>query len=204
MIEILIITTAVLTLLIVALVVYIFYQSKNNKTPDFGILQKEITIKDDYIAELKKDKQLLVDNSKNADDFKDISEKSFKEYNSLVTEYRNFHEKLVGNFKYQGEYNEKKLQRLLEKYGLVKNQDFTVREGQTNINQETGEQRRVNPDFVINLPENKSIVIDCKVSLTNFASFAKEKDKKLRNDHLKKHIASVKDHIKSLSKKKLQ
>ena len=84
MIEILIITTAVLTLLIVALVAYIFYQNKNNKTPDFGILQKEITIKDDYIAELKKDKQLLVDNSKNADDFKDISEKSFKEYNSLV------------------------------------------------------------------------------------------------------------------------
>ena len=84
---------------------------------------------------------------------------------------------------------------------MVKNQDFTVREGQTNINQETGEQRRVNPDFVINLPENKSIVIDCKVSLTNFASFAGEKDKKLRNDHLKKHISSVKDHIKSLSKK---
>ena len=96
MIEILIITTAVLTLLIVALMVYIFYQNKKNKTPEFATLQKEITIKDDYISELKKDKQLLVDNSKNADDFKEISEKSFQEYNSLVTEYRNFHEKLVG------------------------------------------------------------------------------------------------------------
>ena len=79
MIEILIITTAVLTLLIVVLIVYIFYQNKNNKTPEFTTLQKEITIKDDYIAELKKDKQLLVDNSKNADDFKEISENSFKE-----------------------------------------------------------------------------------------------------------------------------
>jgi DNA recombination protein RmuC len=142
-----------------------------------------------------------VENSKNADNFKEISEKSFKEYNSLVTEYRNFHEKLVGNFKYQGAYNEKKLQKLLEKHGLVQDQDFTVRESQTNIDPETGEQRRINPDFVINLPEDNSIVIDCKVSLTNFASFANEKDKKQRNDHLKKHIASVKDHIKSLSKK---
>ena len=80
MIEILIITVAILTLLIVALITFIFYQNKNNKTPEFATLQKEITIKDDYITELKKDKQLLIDNSKNADDFKAISEKSFNEY----------------------------------------------------------------------------------------------------------------------------
>ena len=71
MIEILIITVAILTLLIVALITFIFYQNKNNKTPEFVTLRKEITIKDDYITELKKDKQLLIDNSKNADDFKD-------------------------------------------------------------------------------------------------------------------------------------
>lgn len=201
MIEILIITTATLTLTIVALLIYLFRQNKKNKTPEFVTLQKELTIKDDYIAELKKDKQLLVDNSKNADDFKEISEKSFSEYNSLVTEYRNFHEKLIGNFKYQGAYNEKKLQKLLEKSGLVKNQDFTVREAKTNIDPETGQQRRVNPDFVINLPEDHSIVIDGKVSLTNFESFANAKDKRQRNDFLKKHINSVKDHIKDLSKK---
>ena len=46
MIEILIITTAVLTLLIVALLAYIFYQNKNNKTPEFTTLEKEITIRD--------------------------------------------------------------------------------------------------------------------------------------------------------------
>ena len=68
MIEILIITVAILTLLIVALITFIFYQNKNNKTPEFTTLQKEITIKDDYITELKKDKQLLIDNSKIAID----------------------------------------------------------------------------------------------------------------------------------------
>ena len=76
-------TVAILTLLIVALITFIFYQNKNNKTPEFTTLQKEITIKDDYITELKKDKQLLIDNSKNANDFKDISEKSFNEYKTF-------------------------------------------------------------------------------------------------------------------------
>ena len=206
MFETLVFTIAGLALLVAVLIAFIFYQGKKNKTfdknnPEFIGLQKEVTLKDDYIAELKKDKQLLVDNSKNADDFKEISEKSFKEYNSLVSEYRNFHEKLIGNFKYQGAYNEKKLERLLEKSGLVKKQDFTIREGQKNLDPETGQERRVNPDFVINLPEDHSIVIDCKVSLTNFESFANAKDKKQRNDYLKKHIDSVKNHIKSLSKK---
>ena len=44
MIEILIITVAILTLLIVALITFIFYQNKNNKTPEFATLQKKITI----------------------------------------------------------------------------------------------------------------------------------------------------------------
>lgn len=174
---------------------YIRLDSEINKLKD------NLIIKNDYIEELKKDKNLLVENSKNADSFKEISEKSFQEYNSLVQEYRNFHEKLVGNVKYQGAYNEKKLQRLLEKHGLVKDQDFAVREGQINKDHVTGQSRRVNPDFIINLPEGNSIVIDCKVSLKNFEDFANEKDPKLRDDHLKKHVTSIKDHIKSLAKK---
>ena len=87
MMEILIFITAASTLMALALLIYIFLQNKKNKTFDkndseFVILQKEITIKDDYIAELKKDKKLLADNSKNADVFKEISEKSFNEYNT--------------------------------------------------------------------------------------------------------------------------
>jgi len=84
---------------------------------------------------------------------------------------------------------------------LVKDQDFTVREGQISKDITTGETRRVNPDFIITLPEGDTIVIDCKVSLKNFESFANEKDPKLRENYIKKHVTSVKDHIKSLSKK---
>ena len=51
--------------------------------------------------------------------------------------------------------------------------------------------KRVNPDFIITLPEGDTIVIDCKVSLKNFESFANEKDPKLRDHHIKKHVTSV-------------
>ena len=211
--SILIISIVILATIIGGLVLFIYNLIRKPKTFDktdpefvkleteFLVLKDKLTNKDDYITQLKSDKQILVDNAKNADSFKEISEKSFQEYNSLVQEYRNFHEKLIGNFKYQGAYNEKKLQRLLEKNGLVKDQDFTVREGQISKDITTGETRRVNPDFIITLPEGDTIVIDCKVSLKNFESFANEKDPKLREHHIKKHVTSVKDHIKSLSKK---
>ena len=211
--SILIISIVILATIIGGLVLFIYNLIRKPKTFDktdpefvkleteFLVLKDKLTTKDDYITQLKSDKQILVDNTKNADSFKEISEKSFQEYNSLVQEYRNFHEKLIGNFKYQGAYNEKKLQRLLEKNGLVKDQDFTVREGQISKDITTGETRRVNPDFIITLPEGDTIVIDCKVSLKNFESFANEKDPKLRENYIKKHVTSVKDHIKSLSKK---
>ena len=206
-------TVIILVLILGGLIFYILKNKKNQEGIDLNSpeiikldsqinnLENTITVKDDYIEQLKKDKEILVQNSKNADSYKEVSDKSFQEYTSLVQEYRNFHEKLVGNVKYQGEYNEKKLQRLLEKNGLVKDQDFTVREGQINKDPVTGLSKRVNPDFIITLPEENSIVIDCKVSLKNFEDFANEKDPKLRSAHINKHLASVRDHIKSLAKK---
>ena len=165
-------TVIILALILGGLIFYILKNLKNKAPLDLNSpeiikldsqisnLENTMTVKDDYIEQLKKDKEILVQNSKNADSYKEVSDKSFQEYTSLVQEYRNFHEKLVGNVKYQGEYNEKKLQRLLEKNGLVKDQDFTVREGQINKDVVTGLSKRVNPDFIITLPEENSIVID--------------------------------------------
>ena len=136
---ILLITIILMTLIIGVLIFYIHKLLNkpkiiNENDPEYikldseiNLLKENMIVKDDYIAQLKKDKETIAQNSKNAESFKNISEKSFEEYSTLVQEYRNFHEKLVGNVKYQGAYNEKKLQRLLEKNGLVKDQDFTVR-----------------------------------------------------------------------------
>ena len=206
---------------ILGLISYLIYLNKKskvddedfdiNENPEFLRLQgqheanlKEIELKEKFIEELKNDKQALRDSVKSVDEFEKISTESFKNYSTLVTEYRDFHEKLVGNFKYQGQYNEKKIQRLFEKHGLVEGDDFTTREAKSNIDPATGLQRKVVPDFVINLPgdnASSSIVVDCKVSLINFQKFANEKDKKEREIFLKKHVDSVKDHVEKLSTK---
>ena len=207
MTEILIITVVILSLTLLGLVGYIIHLSKKTKNfdinnePEFAKLQERNTRSEEYISELKKDKEQLIENKKNVDTFKETANRSFSEYSSLVKEYKNFHEKLVGNFKYQGEYTEKKLERLLEKHTLLKGTDFTVREGKTNFDSTIGEQRKVVPDYVITLPEEQAIVIDGKCSLTNFQKFANEKDTSQREVYLKKHIKSVREHIETLSGK---
>ena len=175
-------------------------RNRINSTLVKGESLTETDIKDMHKLR-KKDKEQLIENKKNVDTFKETANRSFSEYSSLVKEYKNFHEKLVGNFKYQGEYTEKKLERLLEKHTLLKGTDFTVREGKTNFDSATGEQRKVIPDYVITLPEEQAIVIDGKCSLTNFQKFANEKDTTQREIYLKKYIKSVRDHIEALSGK---
>ena len=215
MIEILSISIAILAVVLVGLVIYIFKLNKEKQfvdkdnDPDFIKLQKdyegldkEINLKEQYISDLKKDKQELIQSRTDVDSFKEISNKSFQEYQAVVSEYKNFHEKLTGDAKYQGRFNELKLRRILEKHGLKEQEgDFEERKGKKNIDPVTGHERKVVPDFILNLPDNQKIIIDCKVSLKNFEEFANAKDKETRGKFLKKHIESVKTHIDELSSK---
>ena len=215
MIEILSISIAILAVVLVGLVIYIFKLNKEKQfvdkdnDPDFIKLQKdyegldkEINLKEEYISELKKDKQELIQSRTDVDSFKEISNKSFQEYQAVVSEYKNFHEKLTGDAKYQGRFNELKLRRILEKHGLKEQEgDFEERKGKKNIDPVTGYERKVVPDFILNLPDNQKIIIDCKVSLKNFEEFANAKDNETREKFLKKHIESVKTHIDELSSK---
>ena len=215
MIEILSISVAILAVALVGLVIYIFKLNKEKQfldkdndpdyiklQKDYEGLEKEKNLKDQYISDLKNDKQELIKNRTDVDSFKEISNKSFQEYQAVVSEYKNFHEKLTGDAKYQGRFNELKLRRILEKHGFKQEDgDFDERKGQKNIDPVTGKERRVMPDFILNLPENEKIIIDCKVSLKAFEEFANSKDKQSRENFLKKHIESVKTHIDELSNK---
>ena len=215
MIEILSISVAILAVALVSLVIYIFKLNKEKQfvdkdndpnfiklQKDYEGLDKEINLKEQYISDLKKDKQELIQSRTDVDSFKEISNKSFQEYQAVVSEYKNFHEKLTGDAKYQGRFNELKLRRILEKHGLKEQEgDFEERKGKKNIDPVTGHERKVVPDFILNLPDNQKIIIDCKVSLKNFEEFANAKDKETREKFLKKHIESVKTHIDELSSK---
>jgi DNA recombination protein RmuC len=67
---------------------------------------------------------------------------------------------------------------------------------------ETGRQYR--PDVIILLPDNKHIVVDSKVSLTSYTEYIAEEDQNKKNELLKAHIVSVRNHIHALSQKNYQ
>ncbi|SDZ98272.1 DNA recombination protein RmuC [Psychroflexus halocasei] len=106
---------------------------------------------------------------------------------------------LKGDNKAQGNWGELILERVLEKSGLVKGEEYEV---QQSFEDETG--RRYLPDVVINLPNKKQMVIDSKVSLIDYEKYANSTDKKEKTEHLKAHLKSLKTHLKQLSEKKYE
>jgi len=123
-----------------------------------------------------------------------------KELNEQMSkEATNLTKALKGDSKIQGNWGELVLERVLEKSGLEKDREYFVQNSFT-----TDEGRRVLPDVVLHLPDNKRMIIDSKVSLVAYERFVNEDDDDLRGQHLKEHIASLKKHIDQLSAKNYQ
>ena len=106
---------------------------------------------------------------------------------------------LKGDSKTQGDWGETQLEILLEKANLVKDIHFTTQGG---YRDEDGGLKK--PDFIINLPDNRHLIVDSKVSLTNYEAYFNEEDEKQKVVYLKKHIESIRKHIKELSDKKYE
>lgn len=123
-----------------------------------------------------------------------------KESNLLITkEAENLTKALKGDSKVQGDWGELQLERLLEKAGLEREVHFTT---QSAIRDDDGNLKR--PDFIVNLPEEKHLIIDSKVSLTAYERFASEENIDNKETHLKHHLASIREMIKDLSEKNYQ
>ena len=114
----------------------------------------------------------------------------------LSKEAINLSKALKGDSKAQGDWGEIQLEILLEKAGLSKGIHFTTQGG---FRDESGNLKK--PDFIINLPENKHLIVDSKVSLTAYEGYYSSENKEDKETHLKKHLASIKKHIKDLSEK---
>ena len=119
------------------------------------------------------------------------------ELNQLVTtEARNLTAALKGQAQAQGAWGELILETILEKSGLLRDFEYTVRGSFT-----TADGRRVIPDVIINLPESNHLVLDSKVSLVAYDTYCNSEDSAARDDALKDHVASVKKHFRELSGK---
>ncbi len=103
---------------------------------------------------------------------------------------------LQGSNKIQGQWGEMILEKLLEDSGLRKGQEFETQPGMRN---EDGRLRQ--PDVIVHLPDKRDVIIDAKVSLKFWTRAAHEKDEKKRRQLLKRHLDSLRRHIKGLSGK---
>ena len=103
---------------------------------------------------------------------------------------------LKGDSKVQGDWGELQLEVLLEKSGLNKGVHFRT---QNSLKDEEGNDKR--PDCIIDLPDNKNLIIDSKVSLSAYEQYVNSEDELKKQVLLKQHLESIKKHIKDLAAK---
>jgi DNA recombination protein RmuC len=123
-----------------------------------------------------------------------------KELNKQITEEAAaLTNALKGDNKQQGNWGELVLERILTESGLRNGHEYEVQKSVTN-----DDGKRLQPDVVIHLPNEKDIVVDSKVSLIAHEKVVNAQSKEDRQRALKEHVASMKGHIKGLSKKDYQ
>ena len=103
---------------------------------------------------------------------------------------------LKADTKKQGNWGEVILERVLERSGLIKDEEYYLQ-----FTGKSEEGATLRPDVVIRLPEAKHLVIDSKVSLTAYTEFSAAESEQQRDLAMKKHLDSIKKHVKELSEK---
>ncbi len=118
-----------------------------------------------------------------------LNDKMAFETNSLTLALR-------GDSKIQGDWGELVLERILEASGLREGHEYSL---QKSHNDDDGD--RFRPDVIINLPENKHVVVDSKVSLKAYDLYRSSQDESIQRKVLSEHIKSIEKHIDDLGDK---
>ncbi len=117
--------------------------------------------------------------------------------NKLISnEAQNLTKALKGDSKKQGNWGEVILERVLERSGLVKDREYRLQASLTDL-----DGNRLQPDAIIDLPDEKHLIIDSKVSLIAYERLVNcetEDDRKLFS---KAHVESIRAHVLNLSSK---
>ena len=114
----------------------------------------------------------------------------------MAQEAVNLTQALKGDNKAQGNWGEVVLARVLSESGLREGHEY-----QTQISLENEDGKRYQPDVVVHLPQNKDVVIDAKMSLVAYERFFNADNVAEQELALGEHVASVRSHIRGLSRK---
>jgi DNA recombination protein RmuC len=156
-------------------------------------LQEKIKVFEEQVS--KNNETFIKENSKLEQQLKYLSEQNIR----ISEEAQNLTKALKGDSKMQGNWGEVILERVLEKSGLTKGIEYDV---QVANKSEIGKTQL--PDVVVHLPGQRKMIIDSKVSLTAYERYASTEDKKEKEQFLKAHLVSLKNHIKNLKEKKYE
>ncbi len=118
---------------------------------------------------------------------------------TLSDDAKNLTLALKGSSKSQGNWGELILERVLEASGLRKGEEYDVQESHTR-----DDGSRAQPDVVIHLPEERHLIVDAKVSLSAYEESVSEVDEVKRQVALRRHLDSIRGHIKGLSERNYQ
>ena len=111
---------------------------------------------------------------------------------------------LTGENKTQGNFGELRLKQLLEGMGLQEGEQFTLQE---TIRDKDGyvvyeeEGHRLIPDAILHFPDKRDVIIDSKMSFTAFEDYHNAETEAQRQDALKRHLTSMRNHVNELSRK---
>ncbi len=114
----------------------------------------------------------------------------------ISDEAKNLTKALKGDNKKQGNWGEVILERVLERSGLVKDQEYRLQASLTGI-----DGSRLQPDVVIDLPDEKHLIIDSKVSLIAYERLVNCETEDERKLYSKAHVESIRNHVQGLSSK---
>ncbi|CAM4171606.1 DNA recombination protein RmuC [Shewanella denitrificans] len=103
---------------------------------------------------------------------------------------------LKGDNKQQGNWGEVILERVLQESGLREGHEYQT---QQELKDDNG--KRFKPDVIVHLPEQKDVVIDAKMSLIAYERYFNSSDESHKQQALKEHVISIRQHIKGLSQK---
>ncbi len=123
--------------------------------------------------------------------------------NTISREARELSSALKGNTKVQGDWGEMVLESILEKSGLVKDEEYFVQATTDDVGNplQGNDGIKIRPDVLVKYPDGRYVVIDSKVSLTAFIDYVNADDETTRREAATRHVRSVKSHVEKLSRK---
>ena len=111
---------------------------------------------------------------------------------------------LTGENKTQGNFGELRLKQLLEGMGLQEGEQFTlqetIRDKDGNVVYEE-EGHRLIPDAILHFPDKRDVIIDSKMSFTAFEDYHNAETEAQRQDALKRHLTSMRNHVNERARK---